>query len=145
MRKEKQTPAPIRQSVHVDCPVEDAFRLFTEEFAEWWPRESCSVAGGESVDCAIEPRAGGKVFERSRSGEEHDWGSVTIWDPPGRLEFTWHPGARRDTSQTVTVDFCQEEDGTRVTVTHRGWYWAGAATCASRLDQFVSRHMLVAA
>ena len=37
MGNEKETHEPIRQSVHVECPVEDAFRLFTEAFAEWWP------------------------------------------------------------------------------------------------------------
>jgi hypothetical protein len=70
---------------------------------------------------------------------------VTIWDPPGRLEFTWHPGATSDDDQTVTVDFRLEGDGTLVTLTHRGWHRSGVATCASRFARFVSEHALVAA
>jgi hypothetical protein len=145
MRKENETRAPIRQSVHVDCAPEDAFRLFTEGFGEWWPPASWSADGRDSERCAIEPWAGGRVFERERSGEEHEWGSVTVWDPPSRLELAWHPGATRDNEQTVTVDFHVEADGTRVTVTHRGWHRAGVAVCASPFARFVSEQMLVAA
>ena len=144
MGKEKETPAPIRQSVHVDCPIEDAFRLFTEGFAEWWPLASCSVSGDEAERCDIEPWVGGKVLERTRSGEEYEWGTVTVWDPPERVEFRSHRDARFDDDQTVTVDFRVEADGTRVTLTHRGWQWAGVATCSSRFARFVAEQMLVA-
>ena len=68
MGNEKETREPIRQSVHVECPVEDAFRLFTEAFAEWWP-------GDDQEQYAIQQ------------------GSVTVWDPPSRIEFSWRPGA----------------------------------------------------
>jgi hypothetical protein len=152
MRKRKAEHEPIRQSVHVNCPSEDAFRLFTEAFAEWWPLESGSMAEEGADHCAIEPWVGGKVFERSRSGEEREWGSVTVWDPPGRVEFTWRlftteqsPGPPRDDNQTVRVDFRVEADGTRVTLTHSGWHLAGVGTCASRFARFVSEQMLVAA
>ena len=141
MGKEKETPAPIRQSVHVDCPIEDAFRFFTEGFAEWWPLASCE----EAERMEIEPWRGGKVLERTRSGKEHEWGTVTVWDPPDRVEITWHLDSPDGNDQTVTVDFCVEADGTRVTLTHRGWQWAGVATCASRFARFVAQQMLVPA
>ena len=125
---------PIRQSVRVDCPIEDAFRLFTEGFAEWWPLASYSMTGEEAESCAIEPWPGGRVFERTRSGEEREWGSVTAWDPPTRLELTW------DRNQTVKVEFQVEADGTRVTVIHTGWRLAGVQAFAA----FVSEQMLLA-
>jgi len=132
METKNEKPAPIQQSVHVDCPVEDAFQIFTERFAEWWPLALYSVSGQEAESCDIEPWTGGRVLERTRSGEEHDWGSVTLWDPPRRLEFTWHPDLPDDGEQTVAVEFGAEADGTRVTVTHYGWQTAGVATCAWR-------------
>jgi hypothetical protein len=151
MRKEKEKPAPIRQSVHVDCPIEDAFRLFTERFDDWWPLASFSVSGDEAEHCEIEPWVGGKVLERTRSGEEHEWGSVTVWDPPERVELTWRlfTGAQslrgeRGNDESVTVDFRVEADGTRITLTHRGWHLAGVATCVSRFAQFVSEQILAA-
>jgi uncharacterized protein YndB with AHSA1/START domain len=127
--------------VRVDCPVEDAFRLFTERFAEWWPLAQCSE------ECILEPWPGGKVLERSRSGEERESGSVTIFDPPRRLQLTWNAGAPADPDQTVDVEFCVEADGTRITLTHSGWHLAGVETCAciaQSFSLFVAEQMLVA-
>src|SRR5579864_3820816 len=119
MGKENETLEPIRQSVHVDCPVEDAFRLFTESFAEWWP-------GNDAEERAVEQ------------------GTVTVWDPPEHVEFTWHPASPRDDNQTVTVDFRVEADGTRVTLVHHGWSHARVASCVARFSNFVAGQMLVA-
>jgi hypothetical protein len=85
------------------------------------------------------------VFERTRSGEEWDWGSVIAWDPPERVEFTWSPRRPEDDRQTVNVEFCVEADGTRVTVTHRGWQLDGVAvSMAARFAGFAAERMLVA-
>ena len=141
MAQAEEKHAPIRQSVHVDCPVKDAFRLFTEKFGEWWPLAFYSTAGEDAESCSIEPWAGGKVLERTRSGEEHEWGTVIDWDPPHRVEFTWHPGTSADRDQSVEVEFSVEADGTRVTLTHSGWHLAGIETCFAG---FVSQQMMMA-
>lgn len=125
---------PIRESVHVDCPIEDAFRLFTEGFAEWWPLASYSISADEAEECVIEPWIHGRIFERTRSGEEHDWGSVIAWDPPEHLRFAWNPGGAGDASQTVDVEFSIDADGTRVTLVHTGWTAPGVAVCALHAD-----------
>jgi len=134
MTKAEEKQAPIEQSVHVDCPVEDAFRLFTERFAEWWPLASHSTAGEEAESCAIEPWEGGRIFERTRSGEEHEWGTVLAWEPPSRVQFSWHPGRHSNPGETVDVEFSVEADGTRVTLIHSGWHLAGVEACVSRPD-----------
>lgn len=144
MPKQKDLNEPIQQSVHVDCPPDEAFRLFTEGFGEWWPLALYSTAAEDLEECAIEPWIGGKVFEITRSGEKREWGSVTGWDPPAHLEFTWYPGTGPDESQRVTVDFRVEADGTRVTLTHYGWQWAAAGVCASGLSRFVAQMMVAA-
>jgi hypothetical protein len=142
MTKAQKTHEPICQSVLVECPIEDAFRFFTEGFAEWWPLASYSMTGEAAEECALEPWVDGRVFERTRSGEEHEWGSVIAWNPPAHLTFIWHPGAR------VDVQFKVEADGTRVTVIHSGWararVQAGVQTCALRFAEFVSERTLVA-
>jgi hypothetical protein len=122
-KKQNESHEPIQQSIHVDCPVEDAFRFFTEGFGKWWPL-------GNAQTCEIEPWVGGRVMERSPSGER-EWGAVTAWNPPGGVEFTWNPGGPRDERQTVSVEFEEEAEGTRVTLTHRGWQLAGVAVCVS--------------
>jgi activator of Hsp90 ATPase-like protein len=115
MANEKKAREPIQQSVHVDCPVEEAYRLFTEGFGEWWP-------GDDEEPRAVEKRA------------------IDVWDPPRRIEFTWG----REDNQRVHVDFRVEADGTRVTLTHYGWERGAVTACASRFTRFVCEQMLAA-
>jgi uncharacterized protein YndB with AHSA1/START domain len=144
MTESERKPEPVQQSVRVDCPIEDAFRLFTEELTEWWPLALHSVSGEDAETCEIEPWIGGKVFERTRSGDQRQWGTVTIWDPPNRLAFTW-----RDEGQTVDIEFRVDADGTKVTLTHHGWDVSGVQACALhpilgvRFSCFVSEQMVM--
>ncbi len=128
-QQKEEKHQPIRQSVRVDCPIDDAFRLFTEHFTKWWPLALYSISGDEAESCEIEPWAGGRVFERTRSGEEREWGLVIEWAPPSHLKLSWHPNDPADDRQSVDVEFQVEADGTRVTVIHTGWETEGVAAC----------------
>lgn len=127
-----ENTAPIRQSVVVDCPIEDAFALFTDNLGDWWPLAGHSISGEGAETCVMEPRTGGRIYERTRSGEERDWGKVIAWDPPSRVAFTWHREGFVDDDQTVDVAFCVEADGTHVTVTHTVWDSGSVAMCLAR-------------
>jgi uncharacterized protein YndB with AHSA1/START domain len=72
----------------VGVPVERAFRVFTEAFGTWWP-PTYHIGDAEMAEAVIEPRAGGRWFERGVDGSECDWGRVLVWDPPHRLVVTW--------------------------------------------------------
>lgn len=135
MEKAKPQHAPIEQSVHVDCAPEEAFELFTERLAEWWPF---------SEHCELEPWPGGRLLETTPQGEEIDLGSVTHWDPPHRLAFTWHADARRDGEESVSVEFLVEADGTRVTLTHHNWHRAAVETCAAQFSAFAAHAFAMA-
>jgi uncharacterized protein YndB with AHSA1/START domain len=84
-----QGPAaePIRQSVAVAVPVDQAFAAFAD-LARWWPREY-TWAGDTLEDIGIDPRQGGFCFERGPHGFTCHWGRVLTWDPPTRLVLTW--------------------------------------------------------
>lgn len=113
---------PIVKSIEIDRSLEDAFRLFTGETARWWPLASHSVGGEDARWCGIEPRVGGRVFERTGSGDEHVWGTVTLWEPPHRVAFTWHPGQPAEPHTEVELTFAAVADKrTRVVLEHRGW------------------------
>jgi uncharacterized protein YndB with AHSA1/START domain len=130
MPKTDQDGKAIEQSVQVECEIEEAFRLFTEELDGWWPLASYSVEGENAHTCIMEPWAGGRVFERSRSGDEHEWGTVITWDPPHRVVLRWHPGQTDEhDDQQVDVRFDSTRTGTQVTVIHSGWDRAGVAVC----------------
>lgn len=135
MEKAKPKHEPVQQSVHVDCTPEEAFKLFTERFAEWWPF---------AENCQLEPWPGGKVFETAPHGEEIHLGSITDWDPPHRLAFIWHPDASRDQHQSVTLDFLVEADGTRVTLAHHNWHRAAIETCSAQFSAFAAQAFALA-
>src|SRR6185437_16224980 len=80
------TPAPIRKSVHVTVSPARAFAVFTANTANWWLKtHSISRTKSPIKDVVIEPRAGGRWFERGEDGSECDWGKVLEWQPPSRL------------------------------------------------------------
>jgi uncharacterized protein YndB with AHSA1/START domain len=111
----------IRKTVTVSRPVEEAFRIFTEDLAEWWPYVTHSVEQ-ENVDTVIfECRPGGRFYERAKDGTEHTWGTVLKWDPPRRVVYSWHPGRGEETAQEVEITFAGVADGTRVELVHTGW------------------------
>jgi uncharacterized protein YndB with AHSA1/START domain len=112
----------IRKSVVVDRPVVDAFRVYTEQVADWWPFAKTHSVAKEDVETVIlEGREGGRFYERSKSGDEHLWGTILVWDPPHRILHDWHPGREPETSQQVEVTFTEAGDGTRVELVHTGW------------------------
>jgi uncharacterized protein YndB with AHSA1/START domain len=111
----------VLKSVTVRCPAEEAFRVFSEGVATWWPLETHSVGERSAKTCVLEGRVGGRFFERQEDGGEELWGTVTAWEPPLRLAFTWHPGRAESTAQEVEVQFTPVDGGTRVELVHRGW------------------------
>ena len=122
----------ITKSVTIAAPVEHAFRVFTEEIHTWWPLRTHAVDTEHSEIVVLEGHKGGRLFERTPSGEEHLWGTVVLWEPPGRVGYSWHPGRGAETAQEVEVTFTQQGEGTRVDVRHWGWEKLG-----DRLDETI--------
>ena len=58
--------------------------------------------GEDGLTVVLERRPGGRIFERTASGVEHDWGEVTVWEPPARFAYLWH--LRRDRSDATDVE-----------------------------------------
>lgn len=121
MNQQQASELVLRKSITVARPVEDAFHLYTEGLATWWPLRTHSVAQADAQTCVLEPRLGGRLYERTSAGDEHEWGSVLVWDPPHRLVHTWHPGSDEDSAQQVEIRFAPDGAGTRVELVHTGW------------------------
>jgi uncharacterized protein YndB with AHSA1/START domain len=79
---------PISGTVTVGVPIEQAFRVFTNSFNTWWPHEY-HIGQAEVAEVILEPREGGRWYERGVDGSECEWGRVLAWEPPHRLVFTW--------------------------------------------------------
>ena len=110
---------PVRKQISVDCDVDSAFRTFTEDIATWWPVASHSM-NGEGATPHFEPRAGGRVYERTADGREHDWANVLVYEPPLRVVLEWKVNPAAPPTE-VEVHFSQDGGGTRVELEHRGW------------------------
>jgi uncharacterized protein YndB with AHSA1/START domain len=132
MDADVDTLAPLIFTVDVGCTPEAAFRYFTDDIGAWWPLATHSVGGERAATCAFEPRVGGALVERTRDGATYVWGTVTQWDPPRRVSFTWHPGRSAEAAQIVDVRFTATPGGTAVTLTHDGWSVLGARGAAMR-------------
>ena len=62
-----------------------------------------------------------------RAGVEHDWGEVTVWEPPRRLVYLWHLSRDRADATEVEIRFARRGDAaTLVEIEHRGWEGLGA-------------------
>jgi hypothetical protein len=111
---------PLRFTLEVDCSVEHAFRTWTAGIGTWWPADH-TVTGEPRPAVVLEPGVGGRIYERAADGAEHEWGEVTRWDPPGRLDYLWHLRADRSDATDVSIRFLPTESGTRVEIEHAGW------------------------
>jgi uncharacterized protein YndB with AHSA1/START domain len=115
------TPEPLRWSFDVACPPSHAFRVWTADIAAWWPADHTFTGAADST-VVLEGRVGGRIFERTADGGEHDWGEVTAWEPPTRLAYLWFLRADRADATDVEIRFLPGGPATtRVEIEHTGW------------------------
>ena len=81
-------PAPVRKSVRVGAQPQRAFKIFTDGMGRWWPK-SHHIGAADLDALVIEPKAGGRWYERGVDGSECDVGKVLVWEPPARLVLAW--------------------------------------------------------
>jgi len=125
----------VEKSVTVSVPVERAFEVFTAEIGTWCLFLTHAVATERSETVVMEGRVGGRLYERTPSGEEHVWGTLVAWEPPNRIVYSWHPGRGEETAQEVEITFGPEGEGTRVDIRHYGWERLG-----DRLEETIASY-----
>jgi uncharacterized protein YndB with AHSA1/START domain len=133
------TIAPIIHTVRVKAPPPRAFDLFATRMGEWWPRGK-TLGKEPHAALVIEPRAGGRWFERDAGGNETPWGKVLAWEPPSRLLLAWQINTEwrydANVQSEVELRFASAQGGgTMVTLEHRNFESLGvdAAAFAEKL------------
>jgi hypothetical protein len=119
---ETESLAPLRKTVVVAIEPSRAFELFTSHIDKWWPLVTHSVGLADAVSVTVPGEVGGSIVETMRDGSTSVWGTVTGWEPPVAVSFTWHPGQPDSWAGDVEVRFIPNDGcGTLVELTHSGW------------------------
>jgi hypothetical protein len=118
--------APVVKSIDVRRSAADAFRIFTQEIAAWWPMETHTRAktaeGQRTVRVTVEPRVGGRIYETLATGEELEWGEVSAFEPGALFAMAWRLGRPVEQTTDVSVRFEQiDAQSCRVTLSHENW------------------------
>ena len=115
----------LRGAVTVEVPIERAFRVFTDSMHTWWPAQY-HIGQADMAEAVLEPRVGGRWYERGVDGSECEWGQVRVWEPPHRLVVTWQINGRfqydpdPDHASEIEVRFTANGPGqTAVELEHR--------------------------
>lgn len=122
MSTQSTTEVTVRREVLVPLPPDRAFALFSTRMGEFWPKTH-SIGSAPQADVMIEPRDGGRWYERGTDGSECEWGRVARWAPPGELVLLWQINAgwayQADFETEVEVSFTGQAEGTLVAMRHR--------------------------
>ncbi|HKU38429.1 MAG TPA: SRPBCC family protein [Polyangiales bacterium] len=124
MTEQQTDPNSVRKVMRVEAPQAVAWRVFTSSMGTWWPLAHYKIGKAAAVDAIMEPRVGGRWYERGEDGSTCDWGSVLIWEPHGRLVLSWDITAdwqyAPELKTEIDVRFIPESDSfTRVELEHR--------------------------
>ncbi|MDE1939233.1 MAG: SRPBCC family protein [Alphaproteobacteria bacterium] len=123
MSQQRITAAPVRKTIHVNAPQARAFEVFTARFGSWWPKGH-HIAAVEMKEAVIEPRRGGRWYEKGIDGSECQWGEVLVWEPPSKVVLSWRLNSKFQIDETieseVEVRFIADgANATRVELEHR--------------------------
>jgi uncharacterized protein YndB with AHSA1/START domain len=120
-----QGPTLVRHSVVVEAPIAKAFKVFTEDFGSFKPREH-NILAVPIADTVFEPRVGGHIYDRGVDGSECRWARVLAYEPPNRLLLSWDISSQwqietdPDKTSEWEVNFTAEtESRTRGEIVHR--------------------------
>jgi uncharacterized protein YndB with AHSA1/START domain len=113
---------PLRKSVTVPAAPQRAFEIFTAHFGEWWPLATHSVGIEQAAGVTFGAGVGGRITETLADGSTSVWGTVTAWEPPHRVAFSWHAGTPEAEATQVEVTFTRGGPAsTVVRLVHSGW------------------------
>lgn len=117
-------PNTVRKVIRVQAPQAVAWRVFTEKMGTWWPLASYKIGKANAVDAVVEPRVGGRWYERGDDGSMCQWGSVLAWEPPSRLVLSWNISADWQYEPTLKTEIevrfnAEGSNRTQVELEHR--------------------------
>jgi uncharacterized protein YndB with AHSA1/START domain len=118
-------------ALRVKATPDRAFRAFVEEIGEWWRPNVLFQTTPRPGVLSFEPGEGGRLIETREGGKVFEIGTIRVWEPPGRLVFSWRQASfPLDLHTEVEVGFEAVGEETRVSVEHRGFDQVPAGSAA---------------
>jgi uncharacterized protein YndB with AHSA1/START domain len=122
---QSETTTTVRRQILVNAPISEAFKVFTERFGDFKPREH-NLLQAAIAETVFEPRVGGNIYDRAVYGSECRWARILVFDPPDRVVFSWDISPRWQiesnpdlTSEVEVRFFAETPERTRVELEHR--------------------------
>jgi len=119
------TTTTVRRQILVNAPISEAFKVFTERFGDFKPREH-NLLKAAIAETVFEPRVGGNIYDRAVDGSECRWARILAFEPPNRVVFSWDisPQWQIETNADLTSEvevrfFVETPERTRVELEHR--------------------------
>jgi uncharacterized protein YndB with AHSA1/START domain len=115
----------VTVSIEIAVPPAVAFAVFTEDLDAWWQRgPRYRFRPPYEGVLRLEGGVGGRLLHLRFTHDTDPFvvGRVRVWEPPARLAFSWRlPNFAPHQTTEVEIRFDAVTEGTRVTLTHRGW------------------------
>jgi uncharacterized protein YndB with AHSA1/START domain len=115
----------VRHSIVVEAPIARAFKVFTDDFGKFKPREH-NLLAVSIAETVFEPRVGGHIYDRGADGSECRWARALAYEPPSRVLLTWDisPQWRLETDPNKASEWevrftAETPQRTRVEIEHR--------------------------
>lgn len=109
----------------VNATREAAFAAFVDRLGTWWPRD-LTWAGANLVEIGVEPKMGGRAFERAAGGTVQVWGTVLSVLRPEHIVIAWQikmdrsPEPSPATASRIDVRLVAlDPETTEVVIVHR--------------------------
>lgn len=130
----------VHKTTTVDVGQQRAFDVWVHRFDSWWSR-SHHIGQVDMAEAVLEPKVGGRWYEKGVDGSECEWGKVLVYEPPRRIVLAWQiNGSWQYDPDLVTeleVRFLSVDAGrTRVELEHRNLdrFGESAASIRTALD-----------
>ena len=125
MTQSETITTSVRRQIVVNAPIGEAFKVFTERFGDFKPREH-NLLQTAIAETVFEPRVGGNIYDRAVDGTECRWARILVFEPPDRVVFSWDISPRWQvetnlelTSEVEVRFFADTPERTRVELEHR--------------------------
>ena len=119
------TTTTVRRQIVVNARISEAFKVFTERFGDFKPREH-NLLRAPIAETVFEPRVGGNIYDRAVDGSECRWARILAFEPPDRVVFSWDisPRWQLETNPNFASEvdvrfFSETPERTRVELEHR--------------------------